>query len=153
MNAELPNITVTFVIEFNNKFLLTHRSNNEVNYSGKWAFPGGKCEIGETAIDTIRREVFEETNLELTDDACFLDTYFFKKTVGIAFLVRAKNNNVVLTEDNQNYKWISSLEELQEHNCTEGIHNHLVRAIEQLNKNNFDSLEKMNLTPDKYLNK
>ena len=153
MSEELPNITVTFVIEYNNKFLLTHRSNNVTNYSGKWAFPGGKCEIGETAIDTLKREVLEETSLELTDEACFLDTYFFKKTVGIAFLVRATSENVVLTEDNQNYKWISSVEELREYNCTEGIHNHLVRAIEQVNKGNFDSLEKMNLTPNKYLNK
>ena len=153
MSAELPNITVTFVIEYDNKFLLTHRSNNVTNYSGKWAFPGGKCEIGETAIDTLIREVFEETSLELTDEACFLDTYFFKKTVGVAFLVRAKSNKVVLTEDNQDYKWINSVEELKEYNCTEGIHNHLVRALELLAKNNFDSLSKMNLTPEKYLNK
>jgi len=153
MVTELPNITVTFVIEYDNKFLLTHRSDNEDNYSGKWAFPGGKCEIGETAIDTVRREVLEETSLQIKDEAIFLDTYFFKKTVGIAFLVRATSNEVILTDDNQNYKWISTLEELQELNCTEGIHNHFVRAIELLNKNNFDSLEKMNLKPEKYLNK
>jgi mutator protein MutT len=153
MSIEFPNITVTFVIEYKNRFLLTHRSSNVTNYSGKWAFPGGKCEIGETAIDTLKREVLEETSLELTDEACFLDTYFFKKTVGIAFLVRATSSNVVLTEDNQDFKWISSVEELKEYDCTEGIYNHLVRALELLAENNFDSLERMNLTPNKYLNK
>ena len=32
---------------------------------GRWCFPGGLMELGEAAEDTARREVFEETALEL----------------------------------------------------------------------------------------
>lgn len=30
---------------------------------GKWNFPGGLMELGESTIETAKREVFEETNL------------------------------------------------------------------------------------------
>lgn len=34
--------------------------------AGTWALPGGKLEIGESVENCARREVFEETGLELT---------------------------------------------------------------------------------------
>ena len=153
MQRELPNITVTFLIEYEEKFLLISRGQNEKNFPSLWAFPGGKCEIGETIIDTIRREIFEETALEITDQGKFLNTYFFKKSIGVAFIVRAKSDKVNLAEGIENYKWISSLEEMQNLNCIPGIHNHLVLAKNVLLSNNFDSLEQMKLSPDKYINK
>ena len=36
-----------------------------VHPAGRWAFPGGLMELGESAEDTARREVREETALEL----------------------------------------------------------------------------------------
>lgn len=153
MTENLPNLTVTFLIEFESKFLLISRGKAEKNFPSLWAFPGGKVEIGETVIDTIRREIFEETNLELTDEACFLDSYFFKKTVGIAFLVRAKNGKVLLSEEISDFVWVESLNDLKTYKCIPGIFNHLERAIELLNKGQFDSLEKMNLVECKYINK
>lgn len=153
MQRELPNITVTFLIEFKAKFLIISRGNNEKNFPSLWAFPGGKCEIGETIIDTIRREILEETALEISDDCRFLNSYFFKKTVGVAFLVRAKSNKIILAKDIKDYKWINSIAEMQNLNCIPGIYNHLVSATQVLAKGEYDSLEQLRLTPEKYLNK
>lgn len=34
-------------------------------FKGQWCTPGGKIEYGEDIIDTVHREVLEETNLEI----------------------------------------------------------------------------------------
>ena len=149
---DYPNVAVTFLIEYNRKFLLVARGGNETNFASLWAFPGGKVEIGETAIDTMHREILEETGLILTDQACFLDTYWFKKTMGIAFLVRATHDTVVLGDDLQDYVWVSSTDEMKQYTCIPGIYNHLKRALEMLNRGQFDSLERMNLVPGTYIN-
>lgn len=36
-----------------------------IHPEGRWAFPGGLMELGESTEDTARREVYEETALEL----------------------------------------------------------------------------------------
>ena len=41
--------------------LLLKRSKNNSIYVNKWQLPGGKTERGETALEAIKREVWEET--------------------------------------------------------------------------------------------
>ena len=54
------------VIEYKNKILITKRLNKNF-LPGLWEFPGGKIEKNETAIQTIVREVKEETNLTVSN--------------------------------------------------------------------------------------
>lgn len=49
--------------------LVKHRAERKGIWAGKWICPGGKLEFGEPIIDGIRREVKEETNLEIELDA------------------------------------------------------------------------------------
>jgi ADP-ribose pyrophosphatase YjhB (NUDIX family) len=49
-----------FVFDQENRLLLQKRTDN-----GQWGLPGGFMELGETVQDTARREVFEETGLQL----------------------------------------------------------------------------------------
>jgi mutator protein MutT len=149
--ASYPNATITFVIEYQGKYLLVRRGDEE-NYAALWAFPGGKVEIGETAIETIRREIKEETGLDITDECVFLDSYAFKRSVGFCFLVRALNDKVCLDDGLTNYVWVSDIEDMKKYSCIPGIYNHLVRAMEMVEKNVFDSLEKMNLVKKTYIN-
>ena len=58
------------------------------------SFVLGGIEKGETPEEAAVREVKEETGLDLKDEIAFLDTYTFSKSIGMAFLVKAKNNKV-----------------------------------------------------------
>ncbi len=54
---------VKVIVEYNNQLLLIRNS-----YGHKrWTFPGGKIEKGEKPIEAARREVLEETGLDLSD--------------------------------------------------------------------------------------
>lgn len=47
--------------------LLTRRGSNLRGHRGQWAFPGGRIDEGETALEAAMREVSEEVGLELAD--------------------------------------------------------------------------------------
>lgn len=52
------------IIFFDDKVLVTQRS-ELMSQPLKWEFPGGKLESGEDEVDCIKREIKEETNVEI----------------------------------------------------------------------------------------
>lgn len=56
-----PALAVDAIVEYENQIVLIERS----NYPKQWAIPGGFVETGESVHDAVRRELREETNLEL----------------------------------------------------------------------------------------
>jgi ADP-ribose pyrophosphatase YjhB (NUDIX family) len=58
-----PKVIVAIVVERDGKLLLV----KEILESGKeyWIFPGGKVEFGESLVDAARREIKEETGLDV----------------------------------------------------------------------------------------
>jgi ADP-ribose pyrophosphatase YjhB (NUDIX family) len=58
-----PKLAVDCIILLNGKVLLIHRRNPPHG----WALPGGFVEHGETVEDAVRREMKEETGLDLED--------------------------------------------------------------------------------------
>ncbi|MFZ5955366.1 MAG: NUDIX hydrolase [Nanoarchaeota archaeon] len=94
------------------KFLVIKRSKKEIAHPGKWAFPGGKLEKGENVLDTIKREVMEEVGLRIKDEKRFLRDFTFMRpdghnVVGFCFEVIAKSDNVKISEDFDDFKWVA----------------------------------------------
>jgi bis(5'-nucleosidyl)-tetraphosphatase len=87
-----------------------------LNYSyGHWDFPKGNIESGETEIETIKREVMEETainDIKLIEGFRQQISYKYrkkskivKKTV-IYYLAETRTNKVVLSFEHINFAWL-----------------------------------------------
>jgi len=53
------------IVNDKNKILLSKRGKDAKNEKGKWEYPGGSVEFGDTLRDTIKREIKEELGVEI----------------------------------------------------------------------------------------
>lgn len=58
-------VIVSLVIEKNGKFLFTRQAPHAPRDPGKWFFPGGNIELGESLEEAIKREAKEEIGVEV----------------------------------------------------------------------------------------
>lgn len=140
--------------------LLKDTKDDEV-LGGYWCFPGGKVEIGETVADTIARERAEETGLNVTDNAFFVDSYLLGDRFSLHFAVEVQDNHVSLNDDLQAYAWLSTLSDIKKYTPRiPGIDNHLSYIIDHLigflNASavglTWSSLSQIDLIKDRFLN-
>ena len=100
------------------KYLLMRRS--PVKYPGvrgSWDIPGGRINPGSLLIDNLRREVKEETQLEIIGEPTLIFAQDIipndeKHVVRLSYVGAASGSPVLDTEENIEYKWLS-LEELR----------------------------------------
>lgn len=118
---------------------LTHRS--EKDY---WDLPKGHIEVGEDEIQTVRREVTEETGLKnIRIIGGFEETikYFFKyngKTISktvVFYLAETKTKEVNISGEHMAFKWLAFREAL-EHLAHKNAKNILKKADNFLNTKN-----------------
>lgn len=90
------------------KVLLIERGNEP--FKGKWALPGGFMEIGETAEECARRELYEETGMDcagLTQFHTFSDVHRDprERVVSIAFYTITEISEVAGRDDAAKARW------------------------------------------------
>jgi ADP-ribose pyrophosphatase YjhB (NUDIX family) len=112
-NVEPPLATVgALIFNAQNDVLMirTHK------WSGKWGIPGGKIKRGEKSETALRRELKEETGLNITDiefilvQDCISSREFYRDAhfVLLNYTCKcvAKNPRVVLNEEAQEFQWL-----------------------------------------------
>lgn len=61
------NVAKVVIIDDNNLVLMLKRSDYIDKFAGEWDLPGGHIQVGEDFFDGMKREVFEETGLRVSD--------------------------------------------------------------------------------------
>lgn len=101
------------VVVFNSdsKILVLVRATEDNTRPSGYDMPGGGLEIDEDPKDGVRREIREETGLEVTDvkpidtrgwredDGCF--------SIMIVFQAKATSGSVQVSHEHSSYKWLS----------------------------------------------
>ena len=135
-------VIVNGIVVKDGKILLAQRSVGEKHTPGRWSPPGGK--LDETGIvwhaleKTVKKEVFEETGIEIEDEMLFLINNTFSHeednllTISIVFLCKYKAGKARPLEDTMAVKWISENEIDNFEFPHANVKNYIVKAFEFL---------------------
>ena len=102
---------IASVIIKDGKVLIAQRGKNDSLY-GKWEFPGGKMEDGETETECLARELFEELGIHAIIDSYICSSFFEHKGQSMemrAYFVYEYSGEIVLTEHLET-RWVGKEE-------------------------------------------
>ena len=116
--AHPPIVTVGALIYHDGKVLMvrTHK------WSELWGIPGGKIKWGEPSLDALRREIKEETALDVTDirfvlvQDCIHSKEFYRDAhfVLLNYIARcAGKPEVKLNDEARDFRWVKPAEALE----------------------------------------
>ena len=102
------------------KYLIVKRNPEKYKkVNGEWDIVGGRINPGSKLIDNLKREVFEETQLEILSDTKLIFAQDIipneeKHVVRLSYTGETEGEPVLDTEENTEYKWLP-LEEMNNH--------------------------------------
>ena len=98
------------VIWKENKYvLLIKRSTSSKFFPSLWDFPGGKAKEGEDVVKALKREVKEETSLEIVPGEEQKEQFYTEQGHTIhfrVFTVTEFTGDVKLSKDHTEYRWV-----------------------------------------------
>lgn len=111
---ERPLLVMAAVIEQDGKYLITQRPEDGRHNGGRWEFPGGKVDFGESPRIGLEREIFEELGLKVSAKDIFeVSSNVYKDAnrhvVLMACICYIKEGTIV-KKDIQDFKWVTPKE-------------------------------------------
>ena len=137
-SKELHRISSTAIVHRDGKYLLLRRSLSKKAFPGKWTVPGGGLEVDDyintpkttkdhwyfAVENSLRREIKEETNLEVDKIKYLLDITFIRPdgipVVILSWYCNYKSGKVKLDEDSIDHAWVT-YEEAKGYDLVEGL--------------------------------
>jgi len=100
-------VAVGILVNDKNKVFIAKRSSDK-HQGGKWEFPGGKLEKGETSYQALCREMREEIGIEVQSATLLTEmTYHYKeKTVSLDFYRINKWLGTAQGMEQQPVRWV-----------------------------------------------
>jgi ADP-ribose pyrophosphatase YjhB (NUDIX family) len=95
------------------KYLLMRRSLEKYpGVKGEWDIPGGRINPGSLLIENLRREVTEETQLEIISEPKLIYAQDIipsgeKHVVRLSYVGETRGKPILDTSENVEYKWLS----------------------------------------------
>jgi 8-oxo-dGTP diphosphatase len=98
------------ILDAQNRCLLVRRSALNKRFAGKWEWPGGKVDKGEHFADALRREVREETGLEVELEAFAGAIQFSMPATQVVLIFMEapmRGGDVRLSEEHDEFAWVA----------------------------------------------
>ena len=98
---------VAGIIINQNKILIGKRKDEDIG-GGKWEFPGGKIEIGETNSEALERELYEELGISAKIGKELMNyEHMFKTTIyNISFMEIIDYDGEIRNNAHSEIKWV-----------------------------------------------
>ncbi len=97
------------ILDWEGKCLLIKRSMQSKGNPGKWDFPGGKVDPGETFDEGLMREVFEETKLKISLERPLTVVESESPSNRVIYLFmegKLLEGNIELSEEHEDFIWV-----------------------------------------------
>lgn len=105
------------LVRHNHRALILRRGLTSPTSPGTWEFPGGHIEFGEPPIQSLLREVREETGLEVDIlHIMYAESYMptpDRQFIVISYLCAAHTSNVTLSFEHCDYLWANKAQMLE----------------------------------------
>lgn len=102
MPKDSDTIAKVVIIDNKNRVLMLKRSRHLEKYPNKWDFPGGHLHVNESLLAGLKREVKEETSLEIEDPV-----FIAKKDRTYFFMANYNSQKIILSKEHRAYGFIN----------------------------------------------
>ena len=127
---------VAAIIINQNKILIGKRKDKDIG-GGKWEFPGGKIEVGETNSEALERELYEELGISVKIGKELMNyEHMFKTTIyNISFMEIVEYEGEIRNNAHSEIKWVE-FSNLLEYDFISGD-DRFIQSFLKVNKNSF----------------
>ena len=108
-------IVTAAILIVDNKILIAKRNSTD-KLAGKWEFPGGTVEDGETPEQCLKREMKEEFDIDVTVSRYLTESIYHYDHGSIRLLAYITHwqDGVISSKVHDEYKWVS-IDEMNEY--------------------------------------